>query len=90
MDRRSFLKVLGVASVAPVVVAKVFEEPEPRVYRRLEPNYEPLSEGVVPTGRSLTRVADYDRLFFGSNRSGKTESHALDCMGYARWERVRG
>jgi hypothetical protein len=65
MDRRDFLKVLGVVSVAPVVLAKAFE-PDVRRYKKLAPNLTPLSEGEVPKFSELRNgsgLFDPDRTY---------------------------
>lgn len=93
MDRRDFLKVLGVVSVAPVVVVKALE-PVPdeivwvprRHYGKLPMAHTPLVEGQEPQWRAMAQR--YERASFGANRSGKTDSHIYDCMTYAMQKRV--
>jgi len=86
MDRRDFLKVLGVVSVAPVVVAKALES-GPVVEER-------------PMTATRVMMDERDRLYFSESRSGKMnalmaenmarslDDHIYDCMTYSMQKRV--
>lgn len=87
MRRRSFLKGVAGAFAAAFGLSKIKTEPprtvgwrtttstailsDHRVYVALEPAREPLSEGIVPTSRTLTRK-NYARMM------GEAAARSLD------------